>query len=155
MNHVAEARERYRHISPREYVSGEQILYLNRRYVLKVMPSAASGDTARLKGNRLEINARNPNRAKVKVLVRMWYRDRALDYFTRRIDALSAQLPWITDAPPFRLLEMTRQWGSCSPDGQIILNPHLVKAPRDCIDTSSSTNSPTSATMIMGLDSNG
>jgi len=26
------------------------------------------------------------------------------------------------------------QWGSCSPTGQITLNPHLVKAPRNCID---------------------
>ena len=29
---------------------------------------------------------------------------------------------------------MQKQWGSCSPAGVILLNPHLVKAPRDCID---------------------
>ena len=29
---------------------------------------------------------------------------------------------------------MQTQWGSCSPAGRITLNPHLVKAPRDCID---------------------
>lgn len=29
---------------------------------------------------------------------------------------------------------MKKQWGSCSPQGHILLNPHLVKAPRDCID---------------------
>lgn len=29
---------------------------------------------------------------------------------------------------------MSRQWGSCSPTGQIILNPHLVKAPRQAVD---------------------
>ena len=28
---------------------------------------------------------------------------------------------------------MKTQWGSCSPPGTI-LNPHLVKAPRECID---------------------
>lgn len=26
------------------------------------------------------------------------------------------------------------QWGSCSPNGRITLNPHLVKTPRECID---------------------
>jgi hypothetical protein len=29
---------------------------------------------------------------------------------------------------------MQKQWGSCSPQGHILLNPHLVKAPRECID---------------------
>jgi predicted metal-dependent hydrolase len=29
---------------------------------------------------------------------------------------------------------MKKQWGSCSPRGNILLNPHLVKAPRECID---------------------
>ena len=29
---------------------------------------------------------------------------------------------------------MKKQWGSCSPQGVITLNPHLVKAPRDCVD---------------------
>ncbi|NNJ67441.1 MAG: M48 family metallopeptidase [Boseongicola sp.] len=29
---------------------------------------------------------------------------------------------------------MSRQWGNCSPSGEIMINPHLVKAPRNCID---------------------
>ena len=29
---------------------------------------------------------------------------------------------------------MQTQWGSCSPNGRITLNPQLVKSPRDCID---------------------
>src|SRR5690606_33372808 len=36
--------------------------------------------------------------------------------------------------PPMRILTMQTQWGSCSPNGRITLNPHLVKAPRECID---------------------
>ena len=31
-------------------------------------------------------------------------------------------------------MSMRKQWGSCSPQGVILVNPHLVKAPRDCID---------------------
>jgi len=31
-------------------------------------------------------------------------------------------------------MEMSRQWGSCSPSGEIIINRQLVKAPRECID---------------------
>ena len=66
--------------------------------------------------------------------MRAWYRARARDYFAQRIDEISAKLPWIEAPPPFRLLEMSRQWGSCSPSGHVILNPHLVMAPRDCVD---------------------
>lgn len=29
---------------------------------------------------------------------------------------------------------MKKQWGSCSPQGILSLNPHLVKAPRECVD---------------------
>jgi predicted metal-dependent hydrolase len=29
---------------------------------------------------------------------------------------------------------MTKQWGSCSIQGTIILNPHLIKASKPCID---------------------
>ena len=44
-------------------------------------------------------------------------------------------LPWIHgQLPPVKLLTMKKHWGSCSPSGSIVLNPHLVKAPRNCID---------------------
>lgn len=29
---------------------------------------------------------------------------------------------------------MEKRWGSCTADGTIVLNPHLIKAPRECID---------------------
>ncbi|MNG12944.1 WLM domain protein [compost metagenome] len=44
------------------------------------------------------------------------------------------QAIWVTERPPLRILTMQTQWGSCSPNGRITLNPHLVKAPRECID---------------------
>lgn len=36
--------------------------------------------------------------------------------------------------PEWRLVAVQMQWGSCSPKGVILLNPHLVKAPRECVD---------------------
>jgi len=29
---------------------------------------------------------------------------------------------------------MRTQWGSCSPKGDVLLNPYLVKAPKACIE---------------------
>ncbi len=132
-DHVAEARDRYRHVRPKSYVSGEQVLYLGRRYMLKVIQDTNSRGTARLRGNRLEVTAQSKDARKVRGILRAWYRTRARDYFARQIDHQSEMLPWLNQPPPFRLLTMSRQWGSCSPQGQVILNPHLVKAPRECI----------------------
>lgn len=134
VDHVAEARDRFRHVRPKSYVSGEQVLYLGRRYMLKVVQDDTAKATVRLRGNRLLVTTRSIDTGNVRGIVRAWYRTRARDYLARKIDEHSARLPWITSPPPFRLLEMTRQWGSCSPQGQIILNPHLIKAPRECID---------------------
>ncbi|PUB08345.1 M48 family metallopeptidase [Yoonia sediminilitoris] len=134
INHVNEAQERYAHVRPKEYVSGEQVLYLGRRYVLKVIPVDGKPLPVRLRGNRLEVETANRTEDDIKGRIRAWYRVKGRDYFARRIDALTVKLPWLEVSPPFRLLEMTRQWGSCSPAGEVILNPHLIKAPRQCID---------------------
>lgn len=134
VNHVNEAHQRYANVRPKEYVSGEQVLYLGRRYVLKVIPVTGSPAPARLRRGRLEVETGRHAGNDVKARMRAWYRVKGRDYFARRIGALSESLPWVKAVPAFRLLEMQGQWGSCSPAGEVILNPHLIKAPRQCID---------------------
>ena len=41
---------------------------------------------------------------------------------------------WVQGIPSFRIMTMKKQWGSCSRQGQLMLNPHLVKASKECID---------------------
>lgn len=133
-NHVNDANQRYAHVRPKEYVSGEQVLYLGRRYMLKVIPVTDKPKAVRLKGNQLEVESKSTEAGDIKARMRAWYRVKGQDYFARRLDTLSKTLPWVTKVPPFKMLDMQRQWGSCSPSGEVILNPHLVKAPRPCID---------------------
>lgn len=134
VNHVTEAHERYAHVRPKDYVSGEQVLYLGRRYMLKVIPVTGKPAATRLMGNRLEVQTATGTSDEIRGRIRAWHRVKGRDYLARRIDSLAKSLPWVSAPPPFRLLEMSRQWGSCSPAGEIILNPHLIKAPRACID---------------------
>ena len=134
VGHVEDARARFAHVRVREYVSGEQILSLGRRYVLKVVPTDNRPNPVRLKGNRLEVETKTTDPEAIRGRVRGWYRVKARNYFIRKIDEATTRLPWVEQAPPLRLLEMNKQWGSCSPGGQIILNPHLIKAPRACIE---------------------
>ncbi len=134
VRHVEDAENRSRHVQPREYVSGEQVLYLGRQYVLKVIQSERANRSVKLVAGRLEVRTEDTTPKAVKARLRAWFRYHARDYFHRRIGDISAGLPWVNTPPPLQLLEMKRQWGSCSTSGQIILNPHLVKAPRAAVD---------------------
>ncbi|MDY0207556.1 MAG: DUF45 domain-containing protein, partial [Pseudomonas sp.] len=71
---------------------------------------------------------------KAQELLSNWYKGRAKDVFVKRLDVMLEQALWVTERPPIRILTMQTQWGSCSPSGRLTLNPHLVKAPRECID---------------------
>lgn len=133
VEHVADARDRFKHVRPKAYVSGEEVLYLGRRYMLKVVVDPKSKGKAKLIGNRLEVTSKTNDPDRIRGITRAWYRAKARDYFARMIDEQSKRLPWVQYSPPFRMLDMNRQWGSCSITGDIILNPHLIKAPRDCV----------------------
>lgn len=132
--HLAAIRLRRAQVLPREYVSGESLLYLGRRYRLKIVARAKDPAAVRLRDSYIEVTlpARNP--MAVQAALNSWYRGRARLVFEERLGAMASSLPWVRTAPALRLQSMKLQWGSCSPAGRLTLNPHLVKAPRECID---------------------
>lgn len=134
------------HVLPKRYVSGETQFYLGRRYVLKVITNAETNDVinSRVKLSRGKLNVALSEsdstldleaRAKlVKSLIDEWYKNKAKLVFIERLEAVLPKAAWVTGTPAFRLLAMKKQWGSCSAKDNLILNPHLVKAPKECID---------------------
>jgi predicted metal-dependent hydrolase len=132
--HVAQARCQRAHVLPRSYVSGESLFYLGKRYQLKVAEANGTGAQVRLWRGRICVETPQRDAQVVKRALGRWYRSRAEDVFERRLDAIADRVSWIKEKPPVRLLSMRRQWGSCSPQGTVILNPHLVKASRECVD---------------------
>lgn len=132
--HVSAAKARLVHVLPREYVSGESLHYLGRRYRLKVVIDPRSKIQARMRGAFIAVTTPDPSPATIKKGLDAWYRERARDVFADRLAVVSVPLRWVKQLPPTRLQFMTVQWGSCSPLGRITLNPLLVKAPRECID---------------------
>ena len=127
-------RKQLEYTTPRQYISGESHYYLGKQYLLKVIEAPDHIQAVKLLRGRLEVSVRNPSSAKVKELLTQWYKARAKETFAKRLDALLEQALWVMERPPLRILTMQTQWGSCSPNGRITLNPHLVKAPRECID---------------------
>lgn len=125
------------HVQPRRYVSGEVQFYLGRRYVLKVVKNTNTTPQVRMERGQLQVmlpKYHTANAAQIRALLRQWYRTRAHHIFKSRLEQLLPQATWVDAMPPFRIQAMAKQWGSCSKQGTLILNPHLVKAPRDCID---------------------
>lgn len=132
--HVAAIRLRLAHILPREYVSGESLLYLGRRYRLKVVVAADSARSVRLRGGYIEVVTGTRSPAPIRAALTAWYRERAKVVLSARLEDAAEALRWVRKAPPVRFQTMKLQWGSCSPAGRLTLNPQLVKAPRECID---------------------
>lgn len=127
-------RKQHEFITPRQYISGESHYYLGKQYLLKVIEAPEQVQGVKLLRGKLEVSVRTQSADKIKVLLTDWYKARAKEVFSKRLDAMLEQALWVTERPPLRLLTMKTQWGSCSPRGRITLNPMLVKAPRECID---------------------
>jgi predicted metal-dependent hydrolase len=132
--HVEAARARRDSVQPRQYVSGESLLYMGRRYRLKVHVDPDAPVGSKLRAGYLVVSVPRKSAEMVRDGIEAWYRERAREVYEQRLAAVASPLRWVRHLPPTRLRHMTVQWGSCSPAGRITLNPMLVKAPRECID---------------------
>lgn len=118
----------------RNYVSGETHLCLGKKYRLKVIES----DFEQIQLTRGIISIytkKRDNTSKIKKQLDTWYRERAKDKFEQRLDiCLGKVKKYGIQQPPVRILNMSKRWGSCSKEGILILNSHLIKASSQCID---------------------
>lgn len=121
------------HVLPRQYVSGEAQFYLGRRYMLKVIITDQDSPSVKLLRGKLVVLLNN-NSSAVKALIDKWYVGRAKLVFYERLQLMLATTTWVVRPPNFKVMFMKKQWGSCSAKGDLVLNPHLVKAPKECID---------------------
>lgn len=127
-------RAQSQHVTPREYVSGESHLYLGKQYMLKVLVDAQAKQGVKLLRGKMEVSVRAYSAEKVQQLLDDWYKLRAKEVFAKRLEVVLEQALWVEHRPQFGILTMQTQWGSCSPQGRLTLNPHLVKVPTACID---------------------
>lgn len=127
-------RKQLEYITPRQYISGESHYYLGKQYMLKVIVAPSEAQGVKMLRGKLEVTLRHKSAEKVLQLLTDWYKARAREVFAKRLSAMLEQALWVSDSPPLRILTMQTQWGSCSPNGRVTLNPNLVKAPRECID---------------------
>lgn len=120
--------------APRQYISGETLVYLGRQYRLRV--ETGKKQPAKLAGRYLNVRVENrSNRQDVKRAVNQWYRKRSQHTLGRYLEKCQAiahrhNLP----EPKLMIRDMKRRWGSCSPAGRITLNLKLIQVPVHCIE---------------------
>ncbi|MDN6180152.1 MAG: M48 family metallopeptidase [Halomonadaceae bacterium] len=96
LKHLDEIEVRKRAAELRQWVSGESLPYLGRRYVLKVIPDASQpGVTCKLIRGQLRVQGADLNAPRIERAVNRWYRTRATEVFERRLAQVTNTLPWV------------------------------------------------------------
>ena len=119
-------------LSPREFVSGESVLYLGRNYRLKVHPGETGA--AKLRGGWLHVPA--PAGAQqgthVRAALVSWLRRHASVRLPERVAAWrpKAGVP----LPRIIVANQQKRWGSCDQRGTIRLNWRIIQAPMRLVD---------------------
>jgi len=134
---IQEFASQHDYVLPKRYVSGETQFYLGKRYVLKVLVDQEQVSNVKLSRGKLNVTLRqdcDDRIIKIKPLIDKWYQHKAKAIFHERLNEMLPKATWVKDIPSFRVMAMKKQWGSCSTKGNLMLNPHLVKASKECID---------------------
>lgn len=124
-------------VQPKHYQSGDMVFYLGRRYMLKLLQSEEQKPSVKLMRGQLQVNLPaqdKQNTDLIKKLINAWYRLQSDRVFQERLNLLFPKAHWVESLPETQTLTMQKQWGSCSIKGRILLNPHLIKASKQCID---------------------
>lgn len=118
----------------REYVSGESHFYLGRKYLLKIRKAAKR--EVKLRGGELLVYVSDTtNKPSIKRQLGSWYYSHAQKRFNLCLKASLQKFQKYELQEPLLLIKrMNKRWGSCTPNGRIILNPEIIKAPSKCIE---------------------
>lgn len=122
------------HALPREYVNGETHFYLGRRHKLKIDIDRNEPSVVKLVKGQIYVRTNLDDAAAIRRRLHNWYVQKADSYIRHRLNLIVEETSWIASIPPMKLMTMSKQWGSLSPQGVVHINPALVKAPVDCID---------------------
>ena len=122
----------------REYVSGEQVLILGRRYRLKVIQSRDNySDIPHLSGRKIEVYIsenlkEDEKKDTIKNILFNWYQQKAQRVVTQRIKMYSKLLN--VKVKEVIVKAHKKRWGSCSNNGVLRFNWKIVMAPISVLD---------------------
>lgn len=122
----------------KEFTSGEQVLFLGRRYRLKILAGAeGEPNKLQLSGRRLVVTVNSSIAAKekkeaIKKALLDWYFSEAERIITERV---SRYVHFFEAAPKSIMIkDQRRRWASCSQSGILRFNWRIVMAPISILD---------------------
>ena len=120
--------------TPKEYLSGEKLLYIGRRYRIQVEPDDIKKTSIKLYQGHFYIKYPNhKDRIKsIKPALEDWYRQHAKSKFLERINKYKKTLG--LEPNNVIIKAQKKRWGSCSSRNNINLNYRLIMAPMSVID---------------------
>ena len=118
--------------APREFVSGETVLYLGRHYRLKVHANGIG--EARLRGGWLHVPAPAgaQQTAHVRAALVSWLRGHAAERLPERVAAWRLRAG--VAMPRVVIADQQKRWGSCDRNGTIRFNWRIIQAPMRLVD---------------------
>ncbi len=118
----------------RKYISGETHSYLGKKYRLKIYKS--DDEYVSLMRGLIQTYVKDRHDTDtIKKVLEKWYKQHAQIKFAERLEICFKRVQKFgIKRPKIQIRKMNKRWGSCSKNGSLILNFHLIKAPSHCID---------------------
>lgn len=118
-------------IKKNEYVSGEEFYYLGEPYPLEIFFQQDLPAGLVFWSNRFYLNCKEGS-AKGEYYFFKWYKAKAQEYFSKRLNFLSYHLQLLPGK--IRITSAQQRWGSCSEENNIAFTFRLMMAPPTVID---------------------
>jgi len=119
--------QKYKNLSTKEFVPGETVLYLGKKYRLEIEKSDV--DQIRFAGKFI-IAAVSPEKASSIFVA--WYKKRAMEKIVPRVKYHAKNMG--VQFNKVFVSELKYRWGSCTPKDNLNFNWKLIKAPMFVID---------------------
>ena len=118
---------------PKEFVSGEGLFYLGKKYRLKLLPGEPGpngGGGVVLRDDRFYLPSALAAKGR-EIFVR-WYSERAGDWIARRVAALKGRVA--AEPQSIGIRDLGFRWGSCTHTGRVLFHWRTVLLPPERID---------------------
>lgn len=122
----------------KEFASGEQVLFLGRRYRLKVLKRTGNQEAKlELSGRRIFVTVSSqltPKEKKesIKNILKLWYFGEAEKVVNKRVLRFSRLLDIVPAG--IKIRDQQKRWGSCSQSGILRFNWRIVMTPISILD---------------------